>query len=46
MTGNVPELVISRIVGAFTDRSLELAAGMLFKAACPLVGVVNLVIAK
>ncbi len=46
MTGNVPELVVSRSVGALTDRSLEVAAGMLLKAACPLVGVVNLVIAK
>jgi len=41
--GNVPVAVVSMMVGVLTDKSLEEAAAMLVKAACPAVGLVNFV---
>ena len=41
--GNVPVAVVSMTTGVATDKSLEVPAAMLVKAACPSVGVVNFV---
>ena len=43
---NAPVAVVSMTTGAPSDKSLEVAAAMLVKAACPLVGVVNFVMVK
>ena len=45
MEGNAPVAVVSMRTGV-PDKSLEVAAAMLVKAACPLVGVVNFVMVK
>ena len=44
--GNVPAAVVSRTTGLPADKSLEVPAAMLDKAACPSVGLVNLVMVK
>jgi hypothetical protein len=44
--GNVPVAVVSMTVGVPAEKSLEVPAAMLVKAACPLVGVVNFVMVK
>ncbi len=43
MIGNVPVAVVSIMARLPADKSLEVAAAMLAKAACPVVGVVNFV---
>ena len=41
--GNVPVAVVSMMVGPPADKSLEVPAAMLAKAACPSIGLVNIV---
>ena len=44
--GNVPVAVVSMMVGVLADKSPEVPAAMLAKAACPAVGLVNFVMVK
>ncbi len=46
MPGKVPMFVVSRMTTGDADKSLEVAAAMLVKPACPAVGVVNFVMVK
>ncbi len=46
IAGNDPVAVVSMTTGVPADKSLEVAAAMLVKAACALVGVVNFVMVK
>ena len=46
IAGNVPVAVVSMTTGVVADKSLEVPAAMLVKAACPSVGVVNFVMVK
>ena len=46
MIGNVPVAVVSIMARLPADKSLEVPAATLAKAACPLVGLVNFVMVK
>ncbi len=46
IAGNLPVVVVSMTTGGSADKSLEVPAAMLVKAACSLNGVVNFVMLK